>query len=219
MKGQGVLMKETKGRTRSVLWLAAFLLGVLAATGAIAQDDESVVASVEVRLWAFSVNPNFFGYSTTNHHDETVFFVGQADSPDPVYTEPATPERSARDILLSREMRDAYGWNSEGNAGTTSPLGYWTVSVAESGPSISVIVSHGAMSAPIGSIDRILDPGGREYAAFELKETRWSDDGSVVVVVIHQSLEGEWPMQVDTAYGFSAPSSPDAPAPAPPAPE
>ncbi len=181
-----------------------------------AQEDESVVATVELRLWAFSVNPNFFSYSTTNHHDETVFFVGQADSPTPVYTETATADRSARDILLSQEMRDAYGWNSEGNEGALSPLGHWTVSIAESGPSISVIVSHGAMSAPIGSVERILDPGGREYAAFELKEARWSDDGAVVVVIIHQALEGEWPLQVDTAHGFSAPSSPGAPPPAPP---
>jgi len=191
------------------------LIGVFVSTGATAQEDESTVASVEVRIWAFSSNPNFFAYSTKNHLDEEVFFVGQAGNPEPVYTETATPDRTPRDILLSREMRDAYGWNSEGVTGTTSPSGYWELSLQDQGTSLSVVVRHGAMVAPIGSIPRILDPGGREYAAYELKEARWSDNGRVVVVVVHQSLEGEWPMEVDTTYGFQAPDSPP-PAGSPP---
>ena len=199
----------------STFWMVVVLIGMSISVGAIAQDDEGVVATVEVKLWAFSSNPNFYAYSTTNHLDEEVFFVGQAGSPAPVYSETATEERPTRDILLSREMRDAYGWNSEGVIGLTSPSGYWTLSVQDSGPSLSVVVNHGGMVAPIGSVDRILDPGGREYGAFEIKEARWSDTGSVVVVVIHQRLEGEWPLEVDTTHGFSAPSSPDAPAPAP----
>lgn len=208
--------RSTERRHRRALpWLVAMGLALVASATAWAQDDGDV-ATVEVRFWAFSSNPQFYAYQTTNHLGDQVFFVGQAGAAEPVYQEAATEDRSVRDILVSREMRDAYGWNSSGHEGATSPSGTYTLNVRENGPNLSVTIQQGINAHPLGTIARLGDGGGRNFASYEVKQIIWSDDESVVVVVLHQELGGEWPVQVDTAHGFMTPGPVQA---APPAPE
>jgi hypothetical protein len=197
-------------RRRALSWLVLGGLSLLAAASAWAQTGD--VATVEVRFWAFSSNPQFYAYQTTNHHGNEVFYVGQAGAMAPVYEEAATRSRSVRDILTSREMRDSYGWNSSGTEGTTSPSGTYAVNVRENGPNLSVTVQQGINAHPLGVIARLGDGGGRNFASWEVKQVMWSDNESVVVIVLHQALGGEWPVQVDTAHGFMTPG-PVQPAP------
>ena len=112
---------------RSLLWVSVVGLligGFLVTPIALAQDSATgEIATVDVRFWAYSRNPEFFAYSTTTHLDEVLFIVGQANNPEPVYTEAATEDRSARTILMSDEVRGTYTWAADGVLGTTSPSG------------------------------------------------------------------------------------------------
>jgi hypothetical protein len=191
-------------RGRALRRLIVVGLMLVVAGAAFAQTDGDV-ATVEIRFWAFSSNPQFYAYQTTNHHGVQVFYVGQAGSPAPIYEETATSSRSVRDILISREMRDAYGWSSGGTEGTTSPSGTYTLNIRENGPNLSVTVQSGINAHPLGTIARLGDGGGRNFASWEVKQVVWSDNESICVVVLHQRLGGEWPVRVDTAHGFMTP--------------
>jgi hypothetical protein len=205
---------------RSARWTASLVAAVLLVVGAglSAQPtgDESTVATVEARFWGFSSNPQFFAYSTRNHLGDQVFFVGQAGVADPVYQEVATGDVTPRDILIRRDIRDAYGWASGGTEGTTSPSGYWTVSLTEAGANLSVVVTAaGRPATPVGTIARMPDQTGQSFATYAIRTAIWSDDESVVVIVLHQSLTGAYPAEVDTVNGFPVPPRPTPPAPAP----
>jgi hypothetical protein len=194
-------------RASIILTLLSLLLF---SSSALAQDE----ASVDVRFWGFSSNPQFFAYQTTNHLDAEMFFVGQAGSADPVYSEAATEDRSPRDILISRDMRDTYGWNSDGVRGAVSPSEYSEIIVRETGPTLSVTAVQGRNRSPIGAIARLMDQNQTEYASFEVIDVIWSTDETVVVVIIEQRLGGNYPARIQTAQGFAVPARP-APAPAP----
>jgi hypothetical protein len=177
-------------------------------------DRESSTATVTVRFWAFSSNPEFYAYQTTNHLDEEAFFVGQVDNPDPVYTEAATEDRGIRDILISREVRDRYGWNADGAPGNPSPSGFTEILVLENGPVLQVTARQGRASNPLGTINRLATDTGA-FAEYSIRDVYWSPEETVAVVVLHQEVGGAWPLEVDTAHGFRVPERPEEPAPTP----
>ena len=191
--------------------VAVLALLLLASVG-LAQDNDE--ASVDVRFWAFSSNPQFFAYQTTNHLGDRAFVVGQVGSPEPAFLQSATEDLSPRDILISQEVRDTYGWNSNGTEGITSPSGFTEIVARETGGTVSITARQGSNAHPVGAITRLTDDAQTTYAALELKTVMWSDDETVAVVVLEQSLAGSWPLRVQTAHGFMIPERPEA-APAP----
>ncbi|MBN1946281.1 MAG: hypothetical protein JW797_11445 [Bradymonadales bacterium] len=198
-------------------WLSSIcLIGGMLAMAPLAQaqeDQTGEVATVEIRFWAFSRNPQFFAYQTTNHLGEQMLCVGQADEAEPVFARAATEETSVRDILISQELRDMYGWAADGVVGTTSPSGAFELVATPAGANMAISVRRSGRSVPIGTIPLISD--GMSLAEPSIKEIRWSPDDTVVVVILHQVLRGEWPMEVDVAQGFLVPAAPAPPAPAP----
>ena len=194
----------------------AFALGLCLAifvpqTG-YAQDeeaDEDDVATVVIQFWAYSANPEFYAYHTTNHLGDEVFFVGQANSLEPIYSQVADEDNTPRDILISREMRDAYGWAADGIPGTTSPSGYSDISINITGVTISIVAQQGHAVTPVGSVPLLTDESGRTLAECTISEVYWAAEETVAVVILHQVLGGSWPMEVDMAYGVTVPERPE----------
>jgi hypothetical protein len=205
------LFKQVKGRVsgHAIIKLSGIGLILIMFTLSVLPGDLSAqdnpVASVDIRFWAFSSNPQIFAYQTTNHLEVETFVVGQVGAPEPLYTQTADVENSPRDILVSQEIRDIYGWSADGVTGIISPSGRTQISIYEIGSNLSVTAMHMGQSTPLGTITRISDSGGTNLAVPRLHEVRWSPDESVVVVVVEQTLAGQWPMRVQTAHGFSAP--------------
>jgi len=185
--------------------LCACITTMLFSISASAQEE----ATVDIRFWAFSSNPEFFAYQTTNHAEEETFVVGQAGAAEPVYQQPADEENSARDILISREMRDTYGWAADGTPGSTSPSEYTEITLNETGATLSVTARQSGRVSPIGAIPRLTDATQSNYAAARLHEVMWSPDETVAVVIVEQVVEGQWSMRIQTAHGFSVPERPN----------
>ena len=200
-------------RSRVLLLVCAFGACTISTQLVTAQDDNDE-ASVDIRFWAFSSNPQFFAYQTTNHLDHRTFVVGQVGSPEPAYMQPANEDLSPRDILISQEMRDTYGWSSNGTEGASSPSGFSEIVVRETGATVSITARQGANAHPVGTVERLTDEARTVYSTATLHKVFWSDDETVAVVIIEQRLAGSWPLRVQTANGFNIPPRPE-PAPAP----
>lgn len=207
--------RETPYSTFATVLIAGLFVILGLATTASAQQDEFDEAFVEIRFWAFSSNPQFFAYQTTNHLENRAFVVGQVGSPEPAFIQPAGEDQSPRDILISQEMRDTYGWSSNGTEGVTSPSGYTEIVIRETGATISVTARQGASSHPVGTITRLTDDSGTVFSVATLHKVLWSNDETVAVVIIEQHLAVSWPLRVQTANGFDIPARPEPVAPAP----
>ena len=165
-------------------------------------------ATVDIRFWAYSSNPEFFAYQTTNHDGAEVFVVGKAGEDEPAYVQTADEENSPRDILISREMRDIYGWNADGSPGNPSPSGYTELTVNETGATLTITARQAGRVSPIGAIQRRTDATQTVYAEVRLHEVMWSPDETVAVVIIEQVVEGDWSERIQTAHGFAIPERP-----------
>lgn len=190
--------------------LSVMMLGLVWTTTA-QEHQRSDEAFVEIRFWAFSANPQFFAYQTTNHNEERAFVVGQVGSPEPAFIQPADDSNSPRDILISQEVRDTYGWNSSGTEGNPSPSGFTEIQLRETGATLSVTARQGRTANPVGVINRLTDQTGTELATGAIIKVLWSDDEAVAVVILEQRLAGGWPLRVQTAHGFAIPQRPLAP--------
>jgi hypothetical protein len=125
---------------------------------------------------------------------------------------------SVRDILISQELREMYGWAADGTPGNPSPSGYTQITLADAGPSVAVSARQGHYVNPLGQVNKLGDGGGRNFADVEISEVYWSPDETIAVVVLEQTMGGEWPMEIQTAHGFAVPPRPE-PQEAPPAEE
>jgi hypothetical protein len=189
-------------------WFTLIIPITVVAAMALAQGE---TASVEIDFQAFSANPQFFVYKTTNHLDEVSLIVSQVGSALPTEVRSPSEDTSARDILM--EWRETYSLNYGGETGTSSPSGYSSIITADAGANVTVSVSQNGRSQPLGSIARMVNAAQTSHADFELGEVIWNHDETVAVVIVHQSLAGDWPVEVDVAQGFSIPARPESTAP------
>lgn len=206
----------TSPNRRAIVFIACAAAIVCLGGTLAAQEGDIEEVFVEVGFYGFSSNRQFFAYQTRNHLDQRMLVVGQVNSPEPAYTQAADEDHSPRDILISRELRDVYGWSASGEEGVTSPSGYTELRTSETGANLTISAVQNGLPAPIGTIARMTNDAYTAYADYEVKQVLWAPEEQVVVVIVEQRLPGEWPMRVQTAHGFMVPARPTPPPPAPP---
>lgn len=178
-------------------WVVALAVGVLAAPNEAWADDD-LVNRVDFLGWS-GINADAFCVRVQDPIRGNRLEVRQIGIPTPVVSVPVTPD-SERNVFLSAQFAP---WSCvvPGAPGTTAPNG-WVVFGQAEGMLLRVGVSNGKGSIEIGKVQARVDTVRNTPAKAVLKTAYWTSDSMRVVVIVNQTIKGDWGMDIDEAYGF-----------------
>ncbi len=198
--------------TRLLACRVAFLCLVLAlATVATLVAPSSAMAGheekIELKFLGFGTNPDFYGVVQKDKVAGDTLMVYQVGMPAPgasLFLEGISVKKALKSPAFS-----GYGIGVVGVNGPTAAQGYTLVGQAV-GVQFQVGLTNGTDQVTLGYAPVASDPTGGELAVVSIKSVHWTQDGARVVVILHQKLSGDWPMDSDSLVAFAL-------APAPPA--
>lgn len=195
-------MTRSLNRRSGVLFAAAAVLGMVLCVGA-PEVAEAQGEPTRMEFVGFGKNDTFAVVMKDEMAGDSVLFykVGEA-VPKAVYP---LDDKKLKKALKDKALKKEYDIQTEGAVeGETAPKGYklFVRQAEDDQASAKIMVGLGDAESTIGTTPVAADPMGSGYATVTVKKVYWTADNALVVVILNQKLDGDWPIDSDTVVAF-----------------
>lgn len=175
---------------------AGFLILSSAPIEATAQDADTIT----MQFVGFGANPDFYAIVQGSKLSGQSLVIHKVGGTGPLLVYPlkgTTLEKA----LTSKEVAP-YGIQGGYVAGLTAPAGYQLGGMVI-GENLQLTLSAGADQMTLGYAPIFANPTKTKVASINIVNAFWTADSKRVVIILHQKLDGDWPVDSDMIAAFS----------------
>lgn len=178
------------------LGLATLMGSSFAPAEAMAQDTDKIT----MQFVGFGANPDFYAIVQSSKLGGKSLVIYQIGGQGPKLVYPLG-KTSLEAALQSKEVA-VFGINANYVAGMAAPAGYRLGGMVI-GETLQLTLSAGDQSMTLGYAPIFSDPTKTKVAQMSIVNAFWTPDSKRVVIILHQTLDGDWPVDSDVMAAYT----------------
>lgn len=178
------------------LAFASFLAISVQPTEVIAQDTDKIT----MQFVGFGANPDFYAILQSSKLGGKSLVIYQIGGQGPKLVYPLT-KTSLEAALQSKEVAP-FGIQANYVAGMAAPAGYQLGGMVI-GETLQLTLSAGQQSMTLGYAPIFSNPTKTKVAQMSIVNAFWTPDSKRVVIILHQTLDGDWPVDSDVIAAYT----------------
>ena len=181
----------------AVCLACAGLFAISFAPAEVTAQDTDVIT---MEFVGFGVNPDFYAIvqgSRLSGKSLVIYKVG-GQGPSLVYP---LAKASLDKALRSKEVAP-FGIQANYVPGMVAPAGYQLGGMVI-GENLQLTLSAGGQSMTLGYAQIFSNPLKTKQATITIKNAFWTPDSKRVVIILNQTLDGDWPVNTDMVAAYS----------------